>query len=254
MDAFNAIPRRDRDAATNAFDAMESASKIRLGMPVPTEYSVQVVAVPVAGQRLIPFAGSMTALFVAVLASLRATIRPRIELAAEILALRHQLAVLQRTTTKRPRLRPIDRLLWMLLSCGTSARCTATCSATSRTITSGELTSRWTRMLPSRELPNRQPAAQPSQSHTSAVCITTTNVAPPDRCSRHHYNGRTRRTSAVVHPPQALVVLGDEVPRVRCSWGCVLATLITDHQRLRTVTMEFLVGTPATVSSERRCL
>ena len=58
----------------------------------------------------------MTALFIALLASLRATTRSRLELAAEILAIRHQLAVLQRTTGKRPRLRPIDRLLWMLLS------------------------------------------------------------------------------------------------------------------------------------------
>jgi putative transposase len=58
----------------------------------------------------------MTALFVALLASLRATIRSRLELAAEILALRHQLTVLQRTTPRRPRLRPIDRLLWILLS------------------------------------------------------------------------------------------------------------------------------------------
>jgi putative transposase len=58
----------------------------------------------------------MTALFVALLASLRATIRSRLELAAENLALRHQLAVLQRTTPKRPRLRTIDRLLWILLS------------------------------------------------------------------------------------------------------------------------------------------
>src|SRR3989442_3809725 len=60
----------------------------------------------------------MAALFVALLASLRATIRCRVELAAEILALRHQLAVLQRTPPKRPRLRPIDRLLWVLLSNG----------------------------------------------------------------------------------------------------------------------------------------
>jgi len=58
----------------------------------------------------------MSALFVALLASLRAMIRSRTELAAEILALRHQLAVLQRTAPKRPRLRTIDRLLWMLLS------------------------------------------------------------------------------------------------------------------------------------------
>jgi hypothetical protein len=39
----------------------------------------------------------MTALFIAVLASLRASIHSRLELAAEVLALRHQLAVLQRT-------------------------------------------------------------------------------------------------------------------------------------------------------------
>jgi hypothetical protein len=58
----------------------------------------------------------MTGTVIALLASLRATIRSRVELAAEILPLRHQLAVLQRAAPKRPRLRPIDRLLWMLLS------------------------------------------------------------------------------------------------------------------------------------------
>jgi putative transposase len=74
------------------------------------------VAVAVADIRRILFSGRMTALFIAVLASLRATVRSRLELAAEILALRHQRAVLQRTTSKRPRLRPIDRLLWIMLS------------------------------------------------------------------------------------------------------------------------------------------
>jgi hypothetical protein len=34
----------------------------------------------------------------------------------EILALRHQLAVLQRRTNKRPPLRTADRLLWVLLA------------------------------------------------------------------------------------------------------------------------------------------
>jgi len=58
----------------------------------------------------------MTAEFVALLAALRATVRFRIELAAEVFALRHQLAVLQRATPKRRRLRPIDRLVWVLLS------------------------------------------------------------------------------------------------------------------------------------------
>lgn len=35
-DAFDARPRRDRDAATNAFDAMEAAGKTRLGLPNAT--------------------------------------------------------------------------------------------------------------------------------------------------------------------------------------------------------------------------
>ncbi len=34
----------------------------------------------------------------------------------EILALRHQLGVLQRRTNKRPSLRAADRLLWVMLS------------------------------------------------------------------------------------------------------------------------------------------
>jgi hypothetical protein len=63
-----------------------------------------------------PFSNKMTALVVALLASRQAPIGSRLELAADILSLRHQLAVLQRTTLKPPRLRPIDRLLWMLLS------------------------------------------------------------------------------------------------------------------------------------------
>src|SRR2546430_9739693 len=58
----------------------------------------------------------MTSLFVALLASLRHDPMSARARGGEILALRHQLAVLQRTTPKRPRLRPIDRLLWMLLS------------------------------------------------------------------------------------------------------------------------------------------
>ena len=61
-------------------------SRVEGGRPVPTEYSVRVVAVAVAGQRLIPFSGRMTALFIAVLASLRALIHSRLKLAAEILA------------------------------------------------------------------------------------------------------------------------------------------------------------------------
>jgi hypothetical protein len=44
--------------------------------PVPTEYSVRVVVVAVPRQRLLPFSGRMTALFIAVLSSLWATAPP----------------------------------------------------------------------------------------------------------------------------------------------------------------------------------
>ena len=58
----------------------------------------------------------MLAFLVALLAALRSTVRSRAELAAEILALRHQLAVLRRQAPARLRLRRIDRLVWVLLS------------------------------------------------------------------------------------------------------------------------------------------
>jgi len=58
----------------------------------------------------------MTALLVALVAALRSTVGPRLELEAEILALRHQLAVLQRQAPRRPRLGRADRFLWIVLS------------------------------------------------------------------------------------------------------------------------------------------
>ena len=58
----------------------------------------------------------MIALLVALLAAFRSSVRSRLELETEILALRHQLAVLQRRAPKRPRLGRVDRVLWVLLS------------------------------------------------------------------------------------------------------------------------------------------
>ena len=58
----------------------------------------------------------MPALLTAWFAALRSVVRSRLELGAEILALRHQLAVLQRQAPKRLRLGHADRWLWVLLS------------------------------------------------------------------------------------------------------------------------------------------
>jgi hypothetical protein len=52
----------------------------------------------------------------AFLAVIRSALRTRAELEAEILALRHQLAVLQQATPRRLRLSRTDRLLWVVLS------------------------------------------------------------------------------------------------------------------------------------------
>jgi len=58
----------------------------------------------------------MPALLIALFAALHSAVRSRLELEAEILALRHQLAVLQRQAPRRPRLGYADRFLWVVLS------------------------------------------------------------------------------------------------------------------------------------------
>src|SRR5258708_6662160 len=58
----------------------------------------------------------MKALLSSFLYMLRSCFRTRASMQIEILALRHQLGVLQRRTTKRASLRTADRLLWMMLS------------------------------------------------------------------------------------------------------------------------------------------
>jgi hypothetical protein len=52
----------------------------------------------------------------AFLAFLFAWFRSRAALQLEILALRHQVGILQRSAKKRPKLRRVDRILWAWLS------------------------------------------------------------------------------------------------------------------------------------------
>src|SRR5580692_9776501 len=58
----------------------------------------------------------MSSLFVALFAFVASSFRTRTALQAEILALRHQLAVFQKNAPLRLRLQRSDRLLWVLLS------------------------------------------------------------------------------------------------------------------------------------------
>jgi putative transposase len=57
----------------------------------------------------------VVAFLMAVVGALRAALRSRVSLVAENLALRQQLAVLRRQTT-RARLTPLDRAFWIVLS------------------------------------------------------------------------------------------------------------------------------------------
>jgi hypothetical protein len=50
------------------------------------------------------------------ISSVRARLRQRVDLLLELIVLRHQLAVLQRTGTRRPFFRPGERLFWVVLS------------------------------------------------------------------------------------------------------------------------------------------
>ena len=68
------------------------------------------------GIREIMVASMMGSAFLAFLALVASSFRTRVSLQAEILALRHQLAVLQRNAPRRLRLKRSDRLLWILLS------------------------------------------------------------------------------------------------------------------------------------------
>ena len=83
--------------------------------PVLTENSVRSENTGVPTIREIMVATTMSSLFVALFALVASSFRTRAALQAEILALRHQLAVCQKNAPRRLRLHRCDRLLWVLL-------------------------------------------------------------------------------------------------------------------------------------------
>src|SRR5207244_11653098 len=81
-------------------------------MGVVTENSVRFENAEVPIIREIMVATTMSSLFVALFALLASSFRTRTALQAEILALRHQLAVFQKNAPRRLRLHRCDRLVW----------------------------------------------------------------------------------------------------------------------------------------------
>src|ERR1700746_1660930 len=84
--------------------------------PVLSENSVRAGYAEVMILVEIRVPSTMNAVFVALFALVTSTFQNRAALHAEILALRHQLAVLQRNAPRRLCLKRSDRLLWILLA------------------------------------------------------------------------------------------------------------------------------------------
>src|SRR6266404_4025639 len=99
--------------------AMGNRLSSRQGMDtsaVVTENSVLSENKEVPIIREIMVATTMSSLFVALFALVASSFRTRAALQAEILALRHQLAVFQKNAPRRLHLHRCDRLLWVVLS------------------------------------------------------------------------------------------------------------------------------------------
>ena len=82
---------------------------------VHSKNPVRAGIIEVIGCRCYPPA-AMNAVLPSLPATLYACFRARAGTQMEILALRHQLAVVERTARRRPNLAPADRLFWVLLS------------------------------------------------------------------------------------------------------------------------------------------
>ena len=112
--AERSSPSRVRFAAPNSGAPLTAAG--RSADVVVSENSVLAGKAEVMILVEIMLASTMNAVFVAFFALVTSTFHNRADLHAEILALRHQLAVLQRNAPRRLCLKRSDRLLWILLA------------------------------------------------------------------------------------------------------------------------------------------
>src|SRR5271166_417355 len=95
--------------------SFQPSAVMKVTAAVVTENSVRSENTGVRIIREIMVATTMSSLFVALFALLASSFRTRAALQAEILALRHQLAVFQKNAPRRLRIHRCDRLLWVVL-------------------------------------------------------------------------------------------------------------------------------------------
>ena len=105
-------PRKNLKSAMRAFSA--KPRWVNLSLLLPKSPSDENKEVPI--NREIMVATTMSSLFVALFALVASSFRTRAALQAEILALGHQLAVLQKNVPRRVRFHRCDRFLWVVWS------------------------------------------------------------------------------------------------------------------------------------------
>jgi hypothetical protein len=124
--ALSGWPRRSRDlyldTSTPARERASDTRQIRVHLcvakipPVHTENFVRIESTNLTAVCEIIIVFTMSPVFIALLALAGSTFQTRAAQQAEIAALRHQIAVLQRSAPRRLRLKQSDRMLWIFLS------------------------------------------------------------------------------------------------------------------------------------------
>ena len=113
---ISAWPTSPRYSRHSGKSETVSPLKSKRGAAVLTENSVRSENAEFMIIREIMVASTMSSVLIALFALVASSFRARAALQAEILALRHQLAVLHKNAPRRVRLQPCDRWLWVLLS------------------------------------------------------------------------------------------------------------------------------------------
>jgi hypothetical protein len=128
------------------------------------------------------------------------TLRRRASLQLEVLPMRHQLSIYQRTC-RRPRISPADRILWSYLAGSGPAGASTCCSPSRRTVLAWQRTRfrdhwrvhrSWVSTVPIHSPCNRQSSGRSSSFPMSAASNITTSGGWPNRTGEQRQATTTR--------------------------------------------------------------